>query len=100
MPKAEFDIATTVLISYLCTASNMTVDGVVALFESFGLHISGGSVTNALKRLKHYPGPYHEELLRKIKEANAWYKDETSTGITEKISGRGLSQPKNGCIIR
>ena len=78
LPRAEFDIATTVLISYLCTASNMTVDGVVALFESFGLHISGGSVTNALKRLKHYLGPYHEELLRKVKEANARYKDETS----------------------
>ena len=78
LPKAEFDITTMVLISYLYTATNMTISNIVALFGSFGLNISEGSVTNTLKRLKYYLGPYHEELLGKVKAANARYKDETS----------------------
>jgi len=78
LPNSEFDIATTVLMSYLSTGANVTIGNIAALFRSFGLNISEGSVTNALKRLKRYLGPYHKELLEKVKAANARYKDETS----------------------
>lgn len=78
LPNSEFDIVTTVLISYLSTATNMTIGNIAALFGSFGLDISEGSITNALKRLKRYLGPYHNELLERVKAANARYKDETS----------------------
>jgi len=68
----------TVLISYLSTAANVTTGNIADLFRSFGLDISEGSITNALKRLKRYLGPYHKELLEKVKAANARFKDETS----------------------
>lgn len=78
LPNSEFDIAMTVLMSYLSTAANVTTSNIAALFGSFGLDISEGSITNALKRLKYYLGPYHKELLEKVRAANARYKDETS----------------------
>ena len=78
LPNSEFDIVTTVLMSYLSTAANVTIGNIAALFGSFGLDISEGSITNALKRLKRYLGPYHKELLGRVKAANARYKDETS----------------------
>ncbi len=78
LPNSEFDIVTTVLMSYLSTATNVTIGNIAALFGSFGLDISEGSITNALKRLKRYLGPYYKELLERVKEANARYKDETS----------------------
>lgn len=78
LPNSEFDLTTIVLISYLCTASNMSVGGVVELFRSFGLELSEGSITNSLKRLKKYLGPYHRELLEKVKAASARCKDETT----------------------
>ena len=67
LPNSEFDIVTTVLISYLSTAANVTISNIAALFGSFGLDISEGSITNALKRLKRYLGPYHKELLERVK---------------------------------
>lgn len=78
LPNSEFDLAITVLMSYLSTAANVTTGNIAALFGSLGLDVSEGSITNALKRLKYYLGPYHEELLEKVKAANARYKDETS----------------------
>lgn len=78
LPKAEFDIMTMVFISYLSTAAKMSVDDIKSLLHLFGLDVSGGSITNAMKRLKSYLGPYHNELEKKVEDASARYTDETS----------------------
>ena len=78
LPKTEFDIMTTVFISYLSTAAKMSVGDIKSLLHLFGLDVSEGSITNAMKRLKLYLGPYYNELEEKVKAAFARYKDETS----------------------
>ncbi len=78
IPKTESDITTTVFISYLFTVAKMSVGDIKALLHLFGINISKGSITNSMKRLKSYLGPYYVELLEKIKSAPARYKDETS----------------------
>ncbi len=78
LPKAKFDIMTTVLISYLFNASKMSIDDIRSLLHLFGVNASEGSIANAMKRLKEYLGPYYGELLAKAKSASARYKDETS----------------------
>ncbi len=78
LPKTEFDITTTVFISYLSIAAKMSVGDIKALLCLFGIEVSEGSITNAMKRLKRYLGPNHKELLEKVKAAGSRYKDETS----------------------
>jgi transposase len=79
LPKMEFDITTVVLISYLSTAAKMSVSDIRKIFRIlWGLDISEGSITNSMKRLKFYLGPYYDELLKRAKSAFARYKDETS----------------------
>lgn len=78
LPKAEFDITTTVLISYLFIAAKMSIDDIRSLLHLFGVNISEGSITNAMKRLKYYLGDYYDDLLEKVKSASTRYKDETS----------------------
>jgi hypothetical protein len=63
IPKTEFDITTTIFISYLFTAAKMSVGDIKDLLHLFGINISEGSITNSMKRLKSYLGPYYEELL-------------------------------------
>ena len=78
LPKMEFDITTVVLISYLFNAAKMSVDEIRSLLRAFGVGVSEGSITNSMKRLKEYLGPYYNELLEKVKSAPSRYKDETS----------------------
>ena len=78
LPKAEFDIMTTVFISYLSIAAKMSVDDVRDVLRLFGVNISGGSITNSMKRLKQYLGPKYRELEMRAKSESARYKDETS----------------------
>jgi hypothetical protein len=78
LPNTEFDIRTTVLMSLLSTGMNVTDSNIVSFLRLFGVDVSEGSVTNALKRLKRYLGPYYSGLEQKVKAAAVRYKDETS----------------------
>jgi len=78
LPNTEFDITTIVFISYLSTAAKMSVGDIKSLLHLFGIEVAEGSITNAMKRLKQYLGPYHEDLLEKVKSVPSRYKDETS----------------------
>ena len=77
-PKAEFDILTTVFISYMSIRAKMSVGDIKDMLKLFGISVSGGSITNSMKRLKEYLGPYYSELEEKVKSASSRYKDETS----------------------
>ncbi len=48
------------------------------------MEVSESSITNAMKRLKAHLGPYHKELLAKVKSASSRYKDETSHRFNSK----------------
>jgi transposase len=78
LPKTEFDITTTVFISYLFIAAKMSIGDIRSLLHLFGVNVSEGSITNAMKRLKYYLGDYYSDLLEKVKSAPTRYKDETS----------------------
>lgn len=78
LPKTEFDILTTVFISYLSNAAKMSIDDIKSLLHLFGVGVSEGSITNAMKRLKYYLGEYYDNLLEEVKTSFSRHKDETS----------------------
>ena len=78
LPRTEFDILTAVFLSYMSIRAKMSVDDMKDMLHLFGMDVSGGSITNSMKRLKEYLGPYYSELEEKVKSAGARNKDETS----------------------
>jgi transposase len=78
LPRTEFDILTAVFLSYMSIRSKMSVDDMKDMLRLFGINVSEGSITNSMKRLKEYLGPYYSELEEKVKSADARCKDETS----------------------
>jgi transposase len=78
LPRTEFDILTSVFLSYMSIRAKMSVDDMKDMLHLFGMDVSGGSITNSMKRLKEYLGPYYSELEEKVKSADARNKDETS----------------------
>ena len=78
LPRTEFDILTAVFLSYMSIKSKMSVDDMKDMLRLFGINVSPGSITNSMKRLKEYLGPYYSELEEKVSSADARYKDETS----------------------
>ncbi len=78
LPRTEFDILTAVFLSYMSIKAKMSVDDMKDMLHLFGVNVSPGSITNSMKRLKEYLGPYYSDLEEKVKSADARYKDETS----------------------
>lgn len=78
LPKTEFDILTTVFISYMSIRAKMSIGDIKDMLRLFGISASEGSITNSMKRLKEHLGPYHAGLLEKVRSAPSRYKDETS----------------------
>jgi len=78
LPKSKFDLTISIFISVLFIGMNMTQGKIAELLSIFGLNISKATVCNILRRLKEYLGDEYEELQKKILNAKAKGKDETS----------------------
>lgn len=79
LPKAKFDIVTLILLSYFNVGLNLSEENITNLLRDiFHIHISKGTVSNNLMKLKEYLGDNYSELEKNVKSAAVRYKDETS----------------------
>lgn len=85
LPNSRFGLRLMILILILKLDCRIPSNKITSILDSvFGLKISDGEIYNILNKLSEALGDYHEELVRKIKEALAKHIDETSWRINGK----------------
>lgn len=101
LPKMKFDINTVIFISYLDTALNLPMQGVVdILSDIFHINVSKGTVSNTLIRLKDYLGDYYAELEKEVKSAHVRYKDESSARKNGETFWMWVASTAKGILYR
>lgn len=85
LPNSRFGLRLMILILILKLDCRIPSNKITSILDSvFGVKISDGEIYNILNKLSDALGYYHEELVRKIKEALAKHIDETSWRINGK----------------